>query len=197
MNKLVKSRILAYLFDIALMFLFMQIIYILIPVQKEAFILTNDLNTMYDKVLTGLLPINDFVINYIKIMKPLDKMYSIYFLINIVYILIYFVIIPLLYDGQTFGKYLNHIKIVSSEQLTAKQLIMRNFLTTSLLYILVACSLIYLLSDFWYFIIVLILTLVQVSSLFISLFMIIYRQDKRGLQDILTKSKVVMVEKSE
>jgi uncharacterized RDD family membrane protein YckC len=189
MKDVTRRRILAYLFDMLLMMLFMQLVSYILKPTDNLVLLTNELNTLYETILKGHLPLSNFIHQFIEILRPLDIASGTYSVINIMYIIIYFIIIPYLFDGQTLGKYLNKIKV---EDYNLVSLIVRNFLTTSLAYTLICMMLMYLVSNLTYFIVVLILTIIQLVALFISFFMVLYRRDRRGLHDIITNTKVVI-----
>lgn len=189
MKDVTRRRILAYLFDMLLMMLFMQLVSYILKPAGNLVLLTNELNTLYETILKGHLPLSNFIHQFIEILRPLDIASGTYSVINIMYIIIYFIIIPYLFDGQTLGKYLNKIKV---EDYNLVSLIVRNFLTTSLAYTLICMMLMYLVGNLTYFIVVLILTIIQLVALFISFFMVLYRRDGRGLHDIITNTKVVI-----
>ena len=116
-----------------------------------------------------------------------------YSVINAVMIFIYFIFIPYFFDGKTVGKKILKIKTVRNDKecLSLKNLVIKNMIDTGLMYMLFSLMLIYILPGYSYFIFVIALSILQISLIVASICMIIKRKDKRGLNDILSGTKVV------
>ena len=102
----------------------------------------------------------------------------------------YFIITPLITKGYTLGMYINGIKLKG--KLNVKNLLLRNIIATGLMYLLASIILVYTTKDTLYFILLSIFGISQFLLVIISTFMIIYRKDHSGLQDIISKTKIVL-----
>lgn len=108
------------------------------------------------------------------------------------YIIDYFIIIPYFQNGQTFGKKLLKIRVVKEKgKLTILDLIIRTIINEKLLTLIIALGVVYLTKAALYNTIVSSLNMVQGGLIIASIGMILFRKDRLGLQDIITKTKVV------
>ncbi len=84
---------------------------------------------------------------------------------------------------------LNYYK--KSGEISLDDLLVRSMVTCGLLYLLASLVLIYALPSVLYFAINIFFAILQISLAIISIFMVIYRKDNRGLQDMWSKVIVV------
>ena len=195
MNVNFLKRFLAYLIDIILVGTIMGIISAIFTT-KNAIVLSNQFLELNEQVINTKLDFGIYYSRVADITLSLDREKFIINIINCVIIILYFVVLPLYKNGQTLGKKIFKIKIVreDKEDLTANELIIRNIVVNGLLNTFLAFCLVFLLSGFEYFTITSILGFIQFVLVVVSACMIIFRKDKKGLHDIITKTKVVYEE---
>lgn len=192
MNVNFLKRFLAYLIDIILVGIVMGIISAIFTT-KNATVLSNQFLELNEQVINTKLDFSIYYSRVADITLSLDRENFMINIINCVIIILYFVVLPLYKNGQTLGKKIFKIKIVreDKEDLTANELIIRNIVVNGLLNTFLAFCLVFLLSGFEYFTITSILGFIQFVLVVVSACMIIFRKDKKGLHDIITKTKVV------
>ncbi len=195
MNVNFLKRFLAYLIDIILVGTIMGIISVIFTT-KNATVLSNQFLELNEQVINTKLDFGIYYSRVADITLSLDRENFMINIINCVIIILYFVVLPLYKNGQTLGKKIFKIKIVreDKEDLTANELIIRNIVVNGLLNTFLAFCLVFLLSGFEYFTITSILGFIQFVLVVVSACMIIFRKDKKGLHDIITKTKVVYEE---
>lgn len=195
MNVNFLKRFLAYLIDIILVGTIMGIISAIFTT-KNATVLSNQFLELNEQVINTKLDFGIYYSRVADITLSLDRANFMINIINCVIIILYFVVLPLYKNGQTLGKKIFKIKIVreDKEDLTANELIIRNIVVNGLLNTFLAFCLVFLLSGFEYFTITSILGFIQFVLVVVSACMIIFRKDKKGLHDIITKTKVVYEE---
>lgn len=195
MNVNFLKRFLAYLIDIILVGTIMGIISAIFTT-KNATVLSNQFLELNEQVINTKLDFGIYYSRVADITLSLDRENFMINIINCVIIILYFVVLPLYKNGQTLGKKIFKIKIVreDKEDLTANELIIRNIVVNGLLNTFLAFCLVFLLSGFEYFTITSILGFIQFVLVVVSVCMIIFRKDKKGLHDIITKTKVVYEE---
>lgn len=195
MNVNFLKRFLAYLIDIILVGTIMGIIGAIFTT-KNATVLSNQFLELNEQVINTKLDFGIYYSRVADITLSLDRENFMINIINCVIIILYFVVLPLYKNGQTLGKKIFKIKIVreDKEDLTANELIIRNIVVNGLLNTFLAFCLVFLLSGFEYFTITSILGFIQFVLVVVSACMIIFRKDKKGLHDIITKTKVVYEE---
>ena len=192
MNSRALKRIGAYLIDA---FIFAAIITI-ISMFFNSNNLTNlnqEYSTLNESFLNSEITTSVYYNRVATISQSIDKECFLLNIINCLLLVGYFVLIPLYKNGQTIGKKILKIKIVRDDfdDLTANDLIVRNIIVNGLLNTLISFCLVFLMSSFPYFVTISILGFIQVSLVIVSTFMIIYRKDKKGLQDLITHTHVI------
>ena len=197
MNKAsLKKRLLAYFIDFIIFSFVVTLISIILPVSNKQVELNDRLIEVEEKYIDGDIKLDEYINEYKEIMPEYDKENMALNICNLVFILGYFIVIPVINDGQTIGKKIVKIKIVKEEGiLNTRDMIIRNFITTSLLQLMLSSTLVYLVNKDIYFITSIIVSLLQILLVILTTFMIIYRKDKNGVQDLITKTSVVEVEK--
>ena len=184
-------RILAFLIDFALVTIVVVAISSLLPKNNNIDVLNREFNDTVSNMenVSFSVSFNQMALIY----KDLDQARIMYSVINAVMIFIYFIFIPYFFDGKTVGKKILKIKTVRNDKecLSLKNLVIKNMIDTGLMYMLFSLMLIFILPGYSYFIFVIALSILQISLIVASICMIIKRKDKRGLNDILSGTKVI------
>lgn len=189
MNVKTVKRFGSYLIDLMCVGLILMIINFFTPESSEIDNLNKQLSLLNENYLNGEVSTTTYLNDYASIVYKLDHVNVNKTGINILVIIIYFIIIPTINGGKTLGLYINGYKIKGEEKdASLFQLFVRNLIANGLLYTLVSFILIYILKAHSYFIVISILGIVQILLVIISCFMIICKEDKKGLQDIISKT---------
>ena len=190
MKAKLSKRVVAYLIDMVLLLILFGIMSYFFQSEIDNQIKIN--NTNY---VNGIITFDTFIDNANKLYMESDKQKIVFYLINIVYIIGYFVILPLYINGSTLGKKVMGIKVEASynQKLTFKSLFIRNLVINGLLYLIVVVLTLYLLPPNIYFPLISVVSFIQITLVIISIFMVLYRQDKRGIHDLLAHTKVVTI----
>lgn len=177
-------RLLAYIIDISLL---LVITFVFFENDMSAIKVNN---TNY---LNGVIDYNTFMDRNALLIFQHDKQNILIYLINVLYIILYFCVFPLYNEGATIGKKITGIKVEGAynQSLTFKNLFLRNLIINGLFYLIVCILFLYLFSANVYFVLVTLAGFIQIVLVITSIFMILYRKDKRGLHDLLSKTKVV------
>jgi uncharacterized RDD family membrane protein YckC len=195
MNKLKRKhrRVLAYIFDMLIMIIAVILIHNIIPRSSNVANLNTELNNINDLLFSKKINLLTYYNRYSTVVHSVDKENILYSIMDAIYILIYFVIIPTFAHGKTLGKKIFNIKVVKTDKskLTCDDLLMRSMVVNGLLYLLFSLVAVFVFSDIIYFAIEIILGIIQTFLLITSVFMVIYRKDDKGLQDLLAKTRVV------
>lgn len=187
----IKKRTCAFLFDMMILLGIFVFVYYFVPESSNVAILNGEFNSVNDLLFSGKIDYLTYLNRISIIMQDLDKERIIYSLFNAIYIVTYFVIIPW-FTKKTLGMHimgLNYYK--KSGEISLDDLLVRSMVTCGLLYLLASLVLIYALPSVLYFALNTFFAILQISLAIISIFMVIYRKDNRGLQDIWSKVIVV------
>ena len=105
----------------------------------------------------------------------------------------YFVVFQYYNKGQTVGKKLMHLRVVSTDnnQLDINQIAIRSLICNSILInILLVASALFISRNYYYYV-SFGLQLLNYGIIILALIMILFRKDGKGLHDLVAKTKVV------
>lgn len=189
------KRIRAYIIDFLILTLILFIINTFLPLDKKTNDLQEDKRSIASSYYKGTLTYGEYIEVYGRINYEIDKNMVINNITYLVFMIIYFIVVPILYHGRTIGARLNNIQIESFSDSNLKfyQIIIRALLITGLGYVFMKNMLVFILNENTYFIGITIFSLIQVIILGISLFMMIREKDKRGLHEILSNTEMVKI----
>lgn len=186
------KRLSAYIIDLMFLGAIIMMIYYFIPETKIVTNLQVDIAVLNENYLNKQISIGEYINDYSILMYNLDKERIILILINFIATFTYFVVVPFFTKGKTFGKYIMGIRIKSNnKKLSLVSLFIRNAIINGLGYLILSFLAILIIPKNLYFYTITILGIIQFILVIASTFMIIYRKDKRGLQDILSRTIVV------
>ena len=190
-----KKRLFAYLIDLLLIGFCLGLIMSFKEKDEEVMKLRSDLNIVNELYAGKEIKFQDYFDRATMISQQIDQKCVIYTIFNIAFILGYFVILPYFWYGQTLGKRLLKIHVISETdgKVSIGSYLIRNMINNGLAYMILILLVLYLLPSKMYFIFESILSFIQIILVIISISMILYRQDKRGLHDLLSGTKVVPI----
>lgn len=192
MKKMFSKRLGAYLIDIILVSLIFEGIVMILPKNSNITVLESQLTEINEQYLKEEIDTSVYFNRYSTIIKSMDKENVPQTILNIILILGYFVLLPYYWDGKTIGKKMFRLRITKEkEKLGLNELSLRSLIINGLGVSLVSVCLVYILPDMSYFIVTLICGFVQFLLVIISSFMIIYRHDEKGVQDLISGTQVV------
>ena len=189
-----KERLGAYIIDVWIVFLVTSLIATFVDFnQDKVKVLNAEIDELTSRVLNNEISFDTYFGEYASIAQDIDRNNAIYNVVNAFVIIVFFIVIPYFNDGMSIGKRILKIKVVrdDGELLSLNNLVIRNFITTSLAYMLISLSLLYITPTMFYFWIILFLSFMQFLLVILSAFMVIYRRDKRGLHDMLAHTSVI------
>lgn len=197
MNASFIRRFLAYLIDIII---FGIIITLSLKLFSNSYgnnlkVLNDEMTEINDLVIENEISLKNYVYRYAELTKQIDQIEALNTILNIIFALLLFVFIPFLLHGRTIGMMITKIKLVkeNNERASLNTLFFRSLLMYSLGYLLVVLGIMYFVPSICYFITSSILIILEFLLAIISSFMILYRNDRRGLQDIITRTKVIKI----
>ena len=114
--------------------------------------------------------------------------------ITIIMKMLYFIVFQLYNKGQTLGKSMFGICVKSNDEvLTTNQMILRTFIIDGIFYSVVGFALMVFASSSAYFYGTLLFESVQSIIMIICVCMVMFRKDKSGLHDIVSRTSVVEI----
>lgn len=183
--KYLTKRGSAYLIDILIISLIVVIFNQIMPIKTNK--INAQIDELYEQRLNNKVASEEFLSEFSKLIKERDTANIGLVFLNINMIFVFFIIIPF-YRKQTIGQRIMKLKLEG--EVILLNLIKRSVIVNGLAYLIL--SLLFLLIP-QYFYLLTIIGIVQIILVIKSLFMIIYRKDNCGLQDLFSKTQVVEI----
>ena len=198
MNAKFSKRLMAFIIDFIFISAVLMILSYFIPRGNDFDFLNNDMNELTEQALKGDITFSGYMREYANYMSELDSGNIMYNATSFIFLVIYFVIVPI-FTKCTFGKYIMKIKLEHKDEKKVGILntFIRSIIDIGLLYSLITVFLVQIVNPKTYLIILIIFGIIQFLLVIISAFMVLYRSDKRSLSDILSKTNVVLKEVKE
>ncbi len=190
-----KIRIKAYLIDFIVLVLALSLINVIFPKTEYVNTLEAEQNTILEEYMGGRINFATYVENYGSLYYESSSAQSLNYLLYLIFMIIYFVIIPFIWKGRTLGCYLCHVQIERFDQgrLYMWQLLVRYSIVFGISYILLNNLLLVVLPSNYYFPIISIIAIFQFVVAIFSGFTVIFRREKRGLHELLSNTEITKI----
>lgn len=193
------KRLLAFILDILIVSLVVTLLsYIpfLNPNRDAYSEKYNELVNVYEQVEKNEISQEEYNEAAIPISYELYRLNIPTILVDIVCSLLYFGVLPFFMDGQTIGKRLFQLRVVSANDkpLNIVNYLLRAVVLRNILISLALLAVIYFMDASNYYNVYQNVNLVGYIIMYINLFMIVMRQDNRGLHDFVANTKVVFTQ---
>lgn len=186
------KRLSAYIIDIAILSIVLFLTNIIIPKSNEIKNLNASLDVLNEQYLNQEISFEEYSNNYSEINYKLDRQNISYTIVNIIFVIGYFILLPYFSNGQTIGKKLLKIKVIKQDgNLNIIGLIIRNLIINGLAYMLIITLLLYTLPAYIYFVTTSILSVIQLVLMIVITMSIIKSNNNLVIHDRLSHTKVV------
>lgn len=183
-------RLCAYIIDILILTLVMSIIAGIIPIPNVVQLYDKEIETAMQKVINNEISIEEYSNLIYDLAYDYDSAMVGHNIISIVIYILYFIVFQFYSNGQTIGKKIMGIKIVKDDAtLTINDLVLRNIFVNGIFHNMIIIFFVLIFSRKIYSSINMPLTIAQ--SLFIITTVIFILFNKKGLHDIIARTKVV------
>lgn len=186
-------RIIAYLIDIIIVSVISSMFTFFLPTNNITEI-QEEYKKLEEKYKNSEISSEIFLEEYQDLSYELDYASVLSSIIGVTVVICYFVVFQYYNKGQTLGKKLMKIQVVNNgeESLTINQFVYRSIILNGLFVNIVMLFLILFMNKNYYFYVSFPLQMIQEVLLLITMFMVLFRKDGRGLHDKLAGTKVVM-----
>lgn len=183
--KVSMKRLLSYIIDMGILLLVVILLKSIWPINPYEKELTNINQQHLDQMITE----EDYHQSCVYLMHQIDKQDVAFNAVTTLILIVWFIIIPHLNNGQTVGQMIMKLKTVG-DPLTFEQLVGRCVVINGLGYLLLMFIILYLTSDNLYHILINFFAFFQIIVVTIHGFMVLYKKDYFGLADNLTKTRI-------
>ena len=186
------QRLAAYIIDILVVSLIASLL-------SSPFIKTKEIETLQSKYFDTMekyvnqdINTNEYTAEIINIQFQLTQLNGLVTIITILVSLLYFVVYQLYNQGQTMGKKILKIKVVSTDgELSMNQLIFRSFIANNILLDIISIIFVIFSTKSIYFYCVGLFSILQYVLIIISIIMIFTTKEGLALHDKFVHTKVV------
>lgn len=186
-------RAVAYIIDILLVSIVCSGILFLIPENKNYDAYVKEYEQIQTDVIEKKIDTKEYFNKAIDIVYDIDYSNCMSMIIEIVVIILYFVVFQYYNNGQTLGKKIMKLRVISNngDSLSLNQVAYRALIINSVLInMLIVAALLFLGRNYYYYA-SLLLQIISEVIVIVTLIMIMFRKDGRGLHDIIAGTKVV------
>ena len=197
MNHTFFKRIGAYVLDVLIVSLFVSLLsYVpfLNPSRDAYSEKYNELVNLQEQYTSNEISLDEYNQAFVPIAYEIYRYNTYYVIIDLVCTLLYFGVLQFFCKGQTIGKKLFQIRVVSNDErpLTIVNFILRTVVLSNMLISIALQCIVHFMDVDHYYMVYENVNLVGSIILYIMLFMIVVRTDGRGLHDFVANTKVVL-----
>lgn len=188
------QRLIAFIIDVLLVYIIASLVATPFTNNKEVKKLNDEATQLLEKFTNGEITSSDFADENIDLTYRIARKNGFVSLLIIIVNILYFVVFQLYNKGQTVGKELMKIKVVSdTKELTMNQMIFRAFLANSILLDIITFMFMLANSRMVYFSGVAVFSTIQYAITLVSIFMVLMSKDGRAIHDRLVCTRVERV----
>lgn len=188
-----NKRFFAYGIDIFIVLVIANLITMFIPISEKAQDYYKELQTTQKKMYDKEIDVKEYTDIVLEDNYNISKGTVLISLTSIIIYILYFVVYQVYNNGQTVGKKLMKIKVksITDEPLSINTMLFRALIIYGIAANIINLILILLLKKELYLSISNTISIIQSLIVIISVFMILFSKQKRGIHDIITKTEVV------
>ena len=188
-----SRRILAFIVDMLIVVTISTLITSFIPVSEKANEYYRKLEDLTSGITEKPIDLNNYINEVNSLTYDINHETVIEGIINVIIYLLYFVVLPLYNKGQTFGKKLLMIRIKdnSDGSLEVNNLLIRSLVLYNIWIKILLIIFIVFLDKQVYIRISNYSEYIQIIIMVTIVLMVLFRKDKRGLHDLIAKTKVI------
>lgn len=188
-------RLVAFALDFLIVYLMMIGIAFVLPANSNHEKYLEEYKTVQTELIEKKLTNKEYTNRMKDLVYDIDYSSTLVTLSQTVVFILYFIVFQFYNKGQTIGKKLMKIKVVSTKgkDLTIDQVAIHSIIANSIVIkILLIASVLFIGKEYYYYA-SLGLQLLNYFVIIVALLMIIFRKDGKGIHDVLANTKVISV----
>ena len=195
-SALFTQRLVAFILDTIILLFACNIISFFIPTSDAAIKLSDEQTTIIENYINHDITMENYVNQMVDLSYDIARETGIITIVSIVVVLLYYVLFPVYWNGQTPGKRMMRIRIKKSndQELGMNDMLLRTMITQGAFVNIVLVILLFFVSKDVYLNVNRLLTTLQYLVVIVSALMIAFSKKREGLHDMICHTKVVMVE---
>ena len=190
-------RLMAYIIDFAIVTLLLSFILMFFPANENYSAYLEEYEQIQMNYLEGKTSADEYINQSVDVVHDLDYSNVMTSVVGVIVFILYFVVFQFYNNGQTLGKKLMGVRVVSTtgdDKVSMNQYVLRSLLVNSLVCNILLIGMVLFMSRDVYFYAKFIVEGIQSILILASAFMVIYSASGRGLHDKMAATRVVMVD---
>lgn len=185
-------RLVAYIIDIILVFLVCMGVMLFIPKDANYDDYVAEIEEIQDNYINSEITLDEYYNQSIEVSYDIAYCNFLSSLIEVFILILYFIVFQFYNKGQTLGKKIMKLRVVSiNGELGIEQITVRSLIINSILVDILTMGALLLAGRNTYYYFYISFQLLAYIILFTTLMMILFRKDGRGLHDVITKTQVI------
>lgn len=186
-------RLVAYIIDVTLVSIVCSGILFLFPKNENYSKYLKEYQEVQTNFIDNKIEADEYIHKVADITYDIDYSNVLSMIAEVVLLILYFIVFQFYNKGQTFGKKLMKLRVVNNNgnELTLNQVTCRALIIDSILINLFMIAALLFSGRNYYYYASLSLQILSGIIIFVTLMMIFFRKDGRGLHDIVTGTKVI------
>lgn len=186
-------RLVAYIIDVTLVSIVCSGILFLFPKNENYSKYLKEYQEVQTNFIDNKIEADEYIHKVADITYDIDYSNVLSMIVEVVLLILYFIVFQFYNKGQTFGKKLMKLRVVNNNgnELTLNQVTCRALIIDSILINLFMIAALLFSGRNYYYYASLSLQLLSGIIIFVTLMMIFFRKDGRGLHDVVTGTKLI------
>lgn len=186
-------RLVAYIIDVTLVSIVCSGILFLFPKNENYSKYLKEYQEVQTNFIDNKIEADEYIHKVADITYDIDYSNVLSMIVEVVLLILYFIVFQFYNKGQTFGKKLMKLRVVNNNgnELTLNQVTCRALIIDSILINLFMIAALLFSGRNYYYYASLSLQLLSGIIISVTLMMIFFRKDGRGLHDVVTSTKVI------
>lgn len=186
-------RLVAYIIDVTLVSIVCSSILFLFPKNENYSKYLKEYQEVQTNFVDNKIEADEYIHKVADITYDIDYSNVLSMIVEVVLLILYFIVFQFYNKGQTFGKKLMKLRVVNNNgnELTLNQVTCRALIIDSILINLFMIAALLFSGRNYYYYASLSLQILSGIIIFVTLMMIFFRKDGRGLHDVVTGTKVI------
>ncbi len=186
-------RLVAYIIDVTLVSIVCSGILFLFPKNENYSKYLKEYQEVQTNFIDNKIEADEYIHKVADITYDIDYSNVLSMIVEVMLLILYFIVFQFYNKGQTFGKKLMKLRVVNNNgnELTLNQVTCRALIIDSILINLFMIAALLFSGRNYYYYASLSLQILSGIIIFVTLMMIFFRKDGRGLHDVVTGTKVI------